>query len=481
MTTKSTAVLGAFLLGVLATGCASAVETTDTTEGTQVDQVTQAHSWHHTARATTGPITGGRGTAFGSTGTVIPLADHGYVEEELYLDGTATSYARAGTWTTDGNWGATPGATAPYRTRLLVRRPAKKSRFNGTVIVEWMNTSSGWDIPHHFLYAHDEILRDGYAWVGVSAQFVGVTPTPYSLKNWDPARYASLNHPGDGFALDIFTQAGEVVRDRQQDVLGDLRARNVIASGFSSAAGGLSTYVNAIQPLTNEFDGFLLHGRTVSGFALGGAVPPASRIRSDVRVPVMSIQDEWSLTNGTWQARQPDSNKFRLWEIAGTAHVDGYANTYADPIISRDLGFPPLFCVQPQNSAPLHWVVKAALQNLTLWMDWGLPPTRSPYVEVASGAIVRDAYGNAKGGVRLPQLEVPLASYAATGNVGAPPCALAGSTTPFTPATVASLYPTERSYDRPFLRALLELQLRRMVLAPEAAEARRNIHEDDIP
>jgi hypothetical protein len=38
----------------------------------------------------------------------------------------------------------TPGA--PYTTRVLVRRPAKASRFSGNVIVEILNPSNAFDL-----------------------------------------------------------------------------------------------------------------------------------------------------------------------------------------------------------------------------------------------------------------------------------------------------------------------------------------------
>ena len=38
-----------------------------------------------------------------------------------------------------------PDASAPYRTRVLVRTPAKAATFSGTVVVEWLNVSGGVD------------------------------------------------------------------------------------------------------------------------------------------------------------------------------------------------------------------------------------------------------------------------------------------------------------------------------------------------
>ena len=98
----------------------------------------------------------------------------------------------------------TPGATAPYTTRAVVYRPTDARAFNGTVIVEWMNVSGTTDANPDWTLTHNELVRKGYVWVGVSAQAVGLNAT----KVVDPVRYAALSHPGDSFSYDIFSQVG---------------------------------------------------------------------------------------------------------------------------------------------------------------------------------------------------------------------------------------------------------------------------------
>ena len=51
-----------------------------------------------------------------------------------------------------------------------------------------------------------------------------------------------------------------------------------------------------------------------------------------------------------------------------------------------------------------------------------------------------------KAGIRLSQLEVPTATLSGVGNAGDGPCPVAGVTTPFDAATLASLYPTHYGY-----------------------------------
>ncbi len=406
------------------------------------------------AGTVTGPITGGtHGWAFGTPGAAVDLAKYGYVEEEYFIEGNANSYAKVGTWTTDGVWSAAPSGSAFYRTRLLVVRPANSAQFNGTALVEWLNVSSGWDIADHFLFVSEELLRGGYAWVGVSAQAVAVQLSPFSLKAWDPARYGSLSHPGDRYAYDMFTQAGQAIQNPQgANPLHGLTVERVVAAGHSQSANGLATYVNAIDPLVEVYDGFLLHSRSVTALALfpgdAGAVPTASVIRSDTTAPVMMLEDEWSVdVASAWLARQPDSPNFRLWEVAGTGHVDSYLDALTEPIVARDLLFGPLQCALPHNKAPLHYVVNSALNKLNVWVATGVPPAHAPsFIEFVNGAIVRDSHGNAKGGIRLSQLEVPTATLTGAGNAGPGSCPNGGVTTPFDAATLASIYPTPSGY-----------------------------------
>src|SRR5712691_1166899 len=93
----------------------------------------------------TGPVTGGKG-AIVLQGTSFDLGSVGYRQSEFFLSGNASSYAPAAPLGSDGRWQVTSASTAPYATRIVVYRPANPARFNGTVIVEWLNVSAGLDV-----------------------------------------------------------------------------------------------------------------------------------------------------------------------------------------------------------------------------------------------------------------------------------------------------------------------------------------------
>ena len=53
-------------------------------------------------------------------------------------------------------------------------RPIDRHRFNGTVVVEWLNVTGGADAGTDWMLGHNELIREGFVWVGVSAQKVGI-------------------------------------------------------------------------------------------------------------------------------------------------------------------------------------------------------------------------------------------------------------------------------------------------------------------
>ena len=226
--------------------------------------------------------------------TTFDLAAVGFMQEEFFLAGTATSFRNLNELGVDGRWEAEPAETANYRTRVVVYRPVKQEDFSGTVIIEWMNVSEGFDIPYGWALSHVEALRAGDAWVEVTAQRVGIEGEegalfPFYLRAADPERYASLEHPGDSFSYDMFTQVTAVVKGAEENsVVGGFPVDVVVAVGESQAASRLLTYVNAIQPLYQACDAFLLDSRYDSSAPLSQL--PQADIPAPDRVTFSDMQ-----------------------------------------------------------------------------------------------------------------------------------------------------------------------------------------------
>lgn len=437
-----------------------------------------------------GPVLGGESDRpFG--GFLPDRVPAGYLEEEWFLSGTARSYTKAGVWDTRGAWEVEPDESAAFTVRLLVRRPEDSSAFNGVVVVEWLNVTARSENAADYAAMSEELVREGYAWVGVGAQAVGIHAPGTGLKDWNPLRYESLSHPGDRFSYDIFSEAARALRRPGEGghPLEGLEVQHLLAVGRSQSAFRLVTYLNALRPRTRLFDGFLLHSRGASGAGLRGEgmvrdevpMPSGALIRADTDVPVLDLQTEGDMTVlRSHLTRQEPGELYRRWEIAGAAHAE-------IPMWVVEVPPGPAMgpgCARPVNAAPHPAVAKAALRALTDWVRNGTPPSQSPDIELhdpaASDPVVRDEFGNARGGIRLPHLEAPTATVDgienAPGTAGAGLqsfCRLFGHTRAFEEAVLRNLYPTHQVFVERYVAAVDALEREGYLLAPEAEEARQ--------
>ena len=419
----------------------------------------------------TGPITEGtRPNAFGSP--IVDLDGCGYVEEEFFFEGEASAYAPApGTELgVDGRWQLQPSPTAPFKTRMLVLRPKDSTAFSGNVWLSWLNVSSGFEIVD----APPGNLRGGDALVYVSAQKVGLDgfagAEANGLRGWDPERYGSLHHPGDDFSYDIYTQAVRSVgpgRDQLTvDPMGGLDVERVFATGASQSAMRLTSYLDGVQPIEQALDGALL---LVSfGRAARLETPPGDegslqasflhevRIRDDLGIPVLHVSTETE-AEGLYPVRQPDTDTFRTWEIAGAAHASatgGIPSEVVQVFVRDALQLPQWGEESSGDSGPqpnsLRWlpVSYAARHHLVAWATGGKQPASLPLIEFEDDPplFCRDEHGNALGGIRMPELEVPFATYRGTvvgaGEMGS----MFGSMESFPPEQLRALYPSRDAY-----------------------------------
>ena len=248
------------------------------------------------------------------------LTEAGYVEREYVARGTAVSYG-----------GHEP---ADYATRVVVRRPESPGSCSGTVVVEWLNVSSGADAAPDWNYLAEEIVRRGHTWVGVSAQHMGVEGGEAPVGVADVAqgglralpRFAALRHPGDAYCYSIYASVAAAL---DEGPLSDLVVDVLLAVGESQSAFALTTFVNVVHEQAPVFDAFLIHSRGGGAMPLGEpgeAMDPLGYrgtrpvpIRDDLDIPVLMLQTETDLTGALryLPARQPDSAYVRLWEVAG--------------------------------------------------------------------------------------------------------------------------------------------------------------------
>jgi hypothetical protein len=391
-----------------------------------------------------GPVTGGARTGGPFWASPFDLRPSGYIEEEYFLSGTASDRGLSGT-----------EHTAPYKVRILVRRPAGRDRFNGTAVLEWFNVSLQQEVEHEWPVDFPMLMREGYVSAAVSAQMLGVEGAgPMALRNWDPPRYGSLHHPGDDYSYDIFAQAAQALRSGL--VSGHRPVDMVLGTGTSQSCLRLVTYISKLAAGDGVFDGY--HPTTC----------PATAEIPDTLVPMVWATSEWE----AGLSSRADGPLLRVWEIAGTSHANWWEVTMGAAQGFRDGSSVGGTTVVPapwdedaagqygerapfsSNVAPARYAFRAAIDDLNRWAgDWkAFRSGRLAADQVRSApaaarlerdgfVLRRDQYGNALGGVRLPALDVPVATYRGEFSDGA-----GGHTYALDRSTLAALYPSHDAY-----------------------------------
>jgi hypothetical protein len=190
---------------------------------------------------------------------------------------------------------------------------------------------------------------------------------------------------------------------------------------------------------------------------------------------------------GSLVSRQPDTERFRLWEIAGASHADTYLLNAA---YQDSEGVPPALLAEalrpttqlfgqtlgaPINSGPQqHYVLNSALHHLDRWVRDGRAPPVAERLDVAnagSASFVLDETGNARGGIRTPWVDVPVAALSGLGQEGPGFAPLFGTTKTFESATLTHLYAGGREqYLEKFAQATRAAVQAGFILAADESE-----------
>jgi hypothetical protein len=434
----------------------------------------------------------------------INLGEVGYAQREFTMSGADTIYRESGPWSSNGKWAVSPSQTnVPYTTRLLVRYPTSAAKFNGTVVFEWLNDTTGGDQDPVWAQLYNELIKQGYAYVGVTAQRPGMK----DLATWDPARYGTLGDSNDGQSYEIFTQAAEAIKADSATLLGGLTPKELIGTGDSQSAFRVDTYVNAIQPLTHAFNGFLGVGRAVTAAPIGEGLvatsPFPALIRTDNMSPFIQLNTQGDIEElDAAAARQPDNNYLRTWEVTGASHIDIHEAEYETETIAREeptVGVPSCTLGTPiegtgtvldghnqTDNMPLFETEDAAMAALQNWVTKGVQPAKGTPISTipvffgAYDLVNKNRYGVGEGGIRMPEAQVPAEDYSAinfakvneeslsppsltneleaafesleTGGINNEAlrdeglCLLSGYFTNLSQSTLKSLYPTTASY-----------------------------------
>src|SRR5580693_4162731 len=311
----------------------------------------------------------------------IPAADtyakFNYEAREYFVSGTTSS-------------------GAPYKTRIVVRKPKDNAKFNHLILAESMHPSGN---PWVFHFAQIYAMTTGV--IGLEV----LTTTPAGLAAANQERYKDLVVP-NGAANDILAQVGALIKSNHKDnPISGLGVRKMILAGSSASAGVAQNYLtNAhmtqrLADMRPIYDGFM-------PTSANGQIPVL-----DVPTILVPTMRETFAGNGT---TQPDNEKLRVYEFAGMAHIDsrvagGY---YPDP------------CKYPISRYPMGAEMSVALDKLFAWVDKGIVPPHAdrfyvdfnpdnkPKLDHEKGSLLAlDELGNVKGGIRNTYVDVPVKSF----------------------------------------------------------------------
>jgi hypothetical protein len=419
--------------------------------------------------------------------TPVDLAKAGYVEEEFLVSGMANVYD----WAADGKLSVkTPNA--PYLTRILIRRPSDPARFSGTAVVELPNMARRFDWSMMWGFSQEYFLEHGDAWVAVT-----LSGSVAGLRKFNPERYASLSYanpnPGqtcgtnpapdmeDGLRWDALSQVAMALKS-PTGPLGRAAQRVFM----TSQSADVLTYINAIQETSKVYDGFLYKGSGVPA-RISACAPqiakgdPRVPIK-DVNVPVISLIPQGEvLDEVAFRKADSDTPKggYRLYEIAGSAHIDKKPYTGLPSVADQNATGSPAqgtpdwpFNARCEPEIPLSthplltYVLNATFANLDAWAK-GKPAPKAERIKVNDGIMAKDASGNAIGGIRSPYVDVPAAVYTTT-VPGPGTCRELGSVTPFTWSQLEAHYGTYANFSTRFNQAVDKMMMEGFLTASDA-------------
>lgn len=450
----------------------------------------------------------------------IDLAAYGFVEEEYFINGKANVYD----WVPGTDYELSTTSSADYTTRALVRQPADRRDFSGKVVVEIINMSAGYDWTAMWSALWESIVANGDAYIGITSK-----PNVFDgMKRFDNARYERLSmpnpvppeqqacgtSPGDpnydpnlstayenGLIWDILSQTGALLKSKDQRNPLPKPAKRVFLTGESQSGNYAITYFKWFQNGAKHkkhgkkapYDGYLLEAAvnpTPTSAHVGAPINQCANITNPLPaddpqlttipgrgVPLMMLQSQWDYWPIRGYERKPDSNTktdmSRTWELAGAHHGWEWQYLYGDAnaadLIKAGFWDPASYawsCGPNNPEVPLYMAEKAAYAHLDRWAQTNgriAPPTAEPIRN--DGGEVFDQYGNVEGGLRLPMLQAPVASY------GVGKYALSGDCPEIQPLSteqLGTLYSSKADYVAQYTAAADNLVRRGYLLAGDA-------------
>jgi len=376
------------------------------------------------------------------------LSDLGYVEEEYFISGFANVYEEDGE-----DAMRIVNQQLPYKTRIIVRRPADLRKFSGRLYLDILNATNRYDHEDLWTRIYQWCVEKGHAYVGITSKPVNVE----ALKIFDYKRYHSLNWSNgkrvpmpcvlqysssiegteEGLFWDMLSQTANRLK-KDSSILGGCKVQHMYLTGQSQSGAYINTYIKyfdrylKMDENSHLFDGYLNIVAIGLGRTLRQEVPAvpltfASCGQLHPAVPYIALGSEGDVTlfktffNGHMATisipqLEKDDNCV-CYQLAGSPHFDVFC-----PVIQSDEdilkagrtphAIPDETDVVKVNNVPLAYYVNGMLEKLHHWATTGEKPEKvAPFEVDAEDNLLKDEYGNTKGGLRSPYVDLPVATY----------------------------------------------------------------------
>ncbi len=370
------------------------------------------------------------------SGGHINLDAYGYVEKEFLMYGEANAYNLY-----ENDVPYIVKENVPYCTRVLVRYPDPSVRTpSGNVVVEILNASSAVDLEDMWRRAWDLFLENGDVYIGITSQ----SGAAEALRTFDPVRYADISWSGeDGLFFDMLSQLGNTIRTNPTALIpSSIPVECLLLIGQSWSGDYVNTYTSVFYDYYNAdgslFDGYLCIVNPAETFIATGVAGPVRSFRAtdEPYISIMSQGEHYFESYGDWYrdfeyVRIPDHTEdgwnTRFYEVAGAGHSDPVSPVIpssAEIKKANGAGRDAKVYNSPELPSDLQMdmVIRGAYENIVKWIREGIPAPSAEdkwllyrtVVDPSFGDMpecITDENGNALGGIRMPQIEAPVATY----------------------------------------------------------------------
>ena len=371
----------------------------------------------------------------------------GYNEQEYFISGLANAYKYNNPSNpADDSVSTLQPTPEPYTNRILVRAPKDPAKFSGNVILDLGDDVSGNETPGAWVEGRQRFIGNGDAYVLLSSLPIAIQ----YLQAFNAQRYAPLSTPTFaatqqacqagpelGVIYDEITAVGKLLKSNGfGGPLPGLNVKRVFLTGYSGSTFTALTWDRVFGINSRLFDGYMLtygsprqllntcespettYSRTTPGLSTVSPVIQTQTITEPGFFKYVGIP----FTKGT-DSDSP-TNRFRYYDIAGAAHIDGEiirgtpepADLPAAFNAARTTAYALNACHFSGNTIlsafPDRYPWDAIWANLENWATFGpsyIPPRQGSPLVIDQSTL--SGPGPQIGGVRSPAVDLPINSY----------------------------------------------------------------------